>query len=52
MVRLTLLLSIVACLLFPFKLMAQSPEIALSAIPSADNTDSRRIPAIFLPSIS
>lgn len=30
MVRLTLLLSIVTCLLFPFKLMAQSPEIALS----------------------
>lgn len=30
MVRLTLLLSIGACLLFPFKLMAQSPEIALS----------------------
>lgn len=28
--RLTLLLSIVACLLFPFKLMAQPPEIALS----------------------
>ncbi len=31
MVRLTLLLSIVTCLLFPFKLMAQSPEIALSS---------------------
>jgi len=30
MVRLTLLLSVVACLLLPFKLMAQPPEVAVS----------------------
>lgn len=30
MARLSVLFSIVGCLLFPFKLMAQSPEITLS----------------------